>query len=129
MPAINFFCPCCGVKPRYSRELAETILAITINFFDIEREDVFKNWLHYDNGAARARAFTLYFLRRISGENYKVVGEIFDLPGTRAGQIIKRLEESLEGSLKGSYLLQEKAIETRILSSDQIKLLLLSKSN
>lgn len=126
MPAINFFCPCCGLKPVYSIELSEAVLDIVINYFKISRELVFKNWLHYDNGEARARAFTLYFIRRITGENYKMIGELFKLSGPRAGNIVKRLEDSLE--IRETYQNQERDIESLVRDS-KIILNLLTKSN
>lgn len=118
MPAINFFCPCCGCKPVYSPELSREILAIVTEYYHLPAEALYKNWMNYDKGEGRARGFVLYFIRHITGENFKLIGEVFNLSDTRAGNMAQRIEKAIEE--KQSYRIQAEAIELRILRSAKI---------
>jgi hypothetical protein len=92
MTPVNFICPQCGCQPVYSLELAKRILAVVCMYFELDEDDVCTKWLHY-GPEGRARAFTLRYIRRMTGEHFKICGEIFNLSGARAGSMVKLLEQ------------------------------------
>lgn len=92
-----FICPCCGVRPVYSIELAQEILKIVSEYYGTDPESVIKNRSpHGIEG--RVRSITVYFLRRTTGEWLKRIGEIFSQNPTHTGGQIRRIEEQISSN-------------------------------
>jgi chromosomal replication initiation ATPase DnaA len=89
-----FICPCCGARPVYSKELARDILSIVSSYFQVDPESVIKNRSPHGK-EGRVRSFTVYLIRRFTGEWLKVVGEIFNQSGPATGLQITRIENQI----------------------------------
>lgn len=91
---VSIICPSCGCRPSYSPELAREVIKVVAEYFGITVEEAQTKWKKTGLGG-RVRGFSLYFLRSMTGEQYKTVGDAFNLVATRAGNLIARIEESI----------------------------------
>lgn len=118
---ISIICPCCGFRPEYSRELALEILTIVAKYFNVPVDRALNKWTK-DEPLGKVRGFTLYFIRSMTGEQFKQIGEIFNMGPVPAGSMVKRIELRLETVKAGRKELEN--LTDRIVGSLPAKLLI-----
>lgn len=110
MSAVNFLCPCCGFQPVYDREIAVRISEIIKTYFqkktaerkEYNRKNPDKMLESYAfTELANIKGFTVYFIRRMTGEQFKRISENFkDLRASNAGTLYTRYEEYISRNPK-----------------------------
>jgi hypothetical protein len=120
---VAIICPSCGARPEYSKDLAIRILEICETYFAGDFQPNRKG----RKPLGLARQFTLHFVRAMTGEQFKRVGEIFHITATAAADNVGRLELNLDRKIFQHYEQELVAriraeIPAEILNSNHAKL-------
>lgn len=81
----QFICPCCGYRAKLTPELCETVKSVVKNF--LRNQPKVNRITYYNNGRKRsimridsiAIAWSIYFIRKMTGEPYKAVASAIPL--------------------------------------------------
>jgi hypothetical protein len=92
----EFICPCCGFKPSFTEEFADSVVAIVAERFNVPVEDLMKR-KDFNGNHNSARAWCIYFLRKFTGVPFKILSYYFDWSDpSKSGGVFNALEKSLQ---------------------------------